>query len=77
MHGVLADLQLSVTGPQSATLTPGYAMQHVILLLMMLLGLQESEMGIFKGKLLHNIKEIAMEAQLMISVGSIQLRHLD
>lgn len=46
-------------------------MKHVILLLMMLLGLQESEMGIFKGKLLCNIKEIAMEAQLMISVGSI------
>lgn len=38
---------------------------------MMLLGLQESEMGIFKAKLLRNIKEIAMEAQLMISVGSI------
>lgn len=44
---------------------------------MMLLGLQESEMGIFfemgifKGKLLSNIKKIAMEAQLMISVGSI------
>lgn len=44
---------------------------------MMFLRLQECEMGIFKGKLLNNIKKIALEAQLMISVGSIQLSHLD
>lgn len=49
----------------------GYVMKHVILLLMVFIGLQELEMGIFKVKLLHNIKKIAMEAQLMISVGSI------